>query len=349
MSQLSRKFIEDNAVNGTKFRLDNNEMLRARNAANSGDINIARLTSADIWEYQVLPQAASALPVPSALKQFATVEYIQNFLNSKGDPKDSVAVLSDVNVPLTGSTPLVIDGITVTDQLRIGLTGQTTGSQNGIYIATITGPTYSLARSADANTSSAVTSGMFFNVVQGTVYAGWEALLTTADPITLDTTTLTFVLQATTAALVAGDMLIRTGNVWAVDLASAGGLESTNPGNAAGQLRIKVDTASLEKDRTTRIDGSNALVARRSKKTLFTLAAGDITNQYVDLVDVAGDSSVKLSVVGAGYQAETIDFTVNYTGGVGSKTRVTFAGGLGTSGASALAAGDQIVVEYTAI
>lgn len=50
MSQLKRKFIEDNAVNGAKIRLDNNEMLRGRNAANSADVDILRITTADQLE-----------------------------------------------------------------------------------------------------------------------------------------------------------------------------------------------------------------------------------------------------------------------------------------------------------
>jgi hypothetical protein len=349
MSQITTKFIQDNAVIGTKIRLQNNENLRARNAANSADINIAKLTSGDVWEFQLLPRVEASLPVPSQLKQLATVEYIQNYVLGKIDAKDSVSLLSTTNVPLTGATPLIIDGATVTDQQSVGLIGQSTASANGIYVFTDLGATYSLARREDSDSSAKVTEGMYFPVTQGTDYQGYEVLLTTPDPIVLGTTALTFVAYPTVLTQIAGDMLLKSGNTWSVDLASLGGLESTNPGNVAGQLRVKVDTAALEKDQTTRRDPSTgAVVAKKSKKALFTLIAGDITNQYVDLVDVAADSSVKLNVAGAGYQVESVDYTVNYTGGSGSKTRVTFAGGLATAGVSALASGDVIVIEYTA-
>lgn len=349
MSQTSRKFIQDNAVSGAKIRLDNNEMFRARNAANNADVNVFKLTSADKLELQTLPEALAALPIPSAPKQFATIEYVLNYIAGKGDAKDSVSLLADTNVPLTGSTPLTIDGVTVTDQMRLGLVGQTTGSENGIYVATVTGPTYSLARSSDASLAGSISEGMYFFTTQGTVFAGYEALLTTPDPIVIDTTTLVFAKYATTAAQVAGDMLSKSGNTWSIDLASLGGLESTNPGNVAGQLRVKTDTAALEKDQTTRRDPSTgAVVAKKSKKAAFTLSATDITNQYVDLVDVAAQDSIDFSVAGAPSQFETIDYTVNYTGGSGSKTRITFAGGLASAGVSALASGDIVSVSYTA-
>lgn len=45
--QVEKKFISPNAVDGSKIRLSNNETLRARNAANSGDIDLLKLTAAD--------------------------------------------------------------------------------------------------------------------------------------------------------------------------------------------------------------------------------------------------------------------------------------------------------------
>ena len=348
MSQIKRKFIEDNAVSGAKIRLDNNETFKARNAANSADIDILKIRTDNILEFQVLPQANSSLPVPSAPKEFATIEYIQNVIQGKQDAKDAVNVLADANIPLTGSVPLVIDGVTVTAGMRVLLTAQTTASQNGIYTIGISG-TYTLTRSTDANTSAAVTSGLYTVVISGTLYSGYEAILTTADPIVLDTTSLTFAKYPSTIALVAGDMLNRSGNTWTVDLASLSGLESTNAGNDAGQLRVKVDTASLEKDQSTRRDPSTgATMAKKPKKASFTLSPTDITNQFVDLTDVASQGSVEFRVVGAGAQEETTDYTVNYTGGVGSKTRITFAGGLATGGVSALVSTDIVNVYYEA-
>jgi hypothetical protein len=347
MTQIIKKFIGNDQVDGTKIRLGNNETIRARNAANTADVALLKVNASDVPEFTTVPVAAAAAPVPSTAKQFATIEYVQNVVAAKGDAKDSVDYLADTNVALSGAT-LVIDGGTVANGQRVLLTAQTTASQNGIYTATVAG-TYTLARSSDANTSAQVTTGLFAMVTQGTVYQGYEVLLTTPDPIVLDTTSLTFVKYPSTVSQLAGDMLSKTNNTWSIDLQALGGLESSNPGNVAGQLRVKVDQAALEKDKSSRLDPSTGAVSgRRSKKATFTLVAGDITNQFVDLADVAGDSSVQLSVVGAPNQFETTDYTVNYTGGAASKTRITFAGGLATAGASALVAGDVVSVAYTA-
>lgn len=347
MSQVNKKFIAPDAVDGTKIKLNNNEAFRARNAANNADLSVFKVNASDKPVFLILPEADSSLAVPSATKQYATVEYVQNVVSAKGDAKDSVDYLADVNVPLTGAS-LTVDGASPTAGQRVLLTAQTTASQNGIYTVSISG-TYTLTRSSDANTSAQVTSGLFCMITQGTVYQGYEALLTTPDTITLDTTSLTFVKYPSTLTQTAGDMLTKTGNNWTVDLQTLGGLESSNAGNAAGQLRVKADQAALEKDKTTRLDPTTGAVsAKKTKKANFTLAAADITNQYVDLPDVAADSSIYFAISGAGEQIEGTDYTVNYTGGASSKTRITFAGGLATAGASALASGDVLAIGYNA-
>jgi hypothetical protein len=349
MSQMNRKFIGDNQVAGEKIRLDNGQTLRARNAANTADVDVLRVRNDDVLEFKALPEADPLLPVPSSSKQFATIEYIENVVQGKQDAKDAVNVLADANIALTGSTPLVIDGITVTNGMRIGLTGQTTGSENGIYAVAISVGTYTLARANDANSSAEVTTGLFFKVISGTAYAGYDCILTTPDPIVLDTTALTFAIYPSTISITAGDMLAKTGNELSVDLAPNGGLRSTNAGNTSGQLAVKPDAATLEKDQSVRVDSvTGAVVAKFPFKETFTLNSTDITNGYVDLLRVASTGSVALMPSGAGSQIESVDFTVNYTGGAGSKTRVTFAGGLAVGGVSALANGDVVQVAYDA-
>lgn len=354
MTQFVTKFYQDNSVTGAKIRLANNETLRARNAGGSADVDLFKLTSADLFEMQQQPVAAAALPIPNSPKQYVTVEYVENYVMGKTDAKDAVNLLSSTNVALSGSTPLTIDSVVVTNGMRIALTGQTTGSQNGVYVANVLALTYTLTRATDFDQvddagGTEVTTGAYFKVIAGTVYSGWEAVLTSADPIVIDTTTLTFALNPTVQALTAGDMLKKTGNDFSIDLASNGGLESTNLGNQAGQLRVKVDTAVLEKDQTTRRDPTTgAVMARKAKRYAYTLTATDVTNQYFDLPDVAGQDSLGVLVVGGGLQVEIDDYTINYTGGTGAKTRITLAGGLASGGVSALVTGDRIVATYTA-
>lgn len=347
MTQLVNKFIAPDSVTGYNVRLNNEQALRARNQANTADVEMFKLDTSNNLDFLKLPQADASLAIPSLPKQFATIEYITNFVLGKQDAKDSVIALADVNVTLTGSTPLVIDGITAIDTGRYGLTGQTTASENGIYTASISGGSYTLTRSADADENSEVTQGLYFKVASGTLYSGYEALLTTVNPIVVGTTNLTFAKYPGAITLVAGDMMSKSGDTLFVDIASLSGLESSNPGNVNGQLRVRADDSSLEKDKTTKISGSGSVVSTKPRKLTLTLTATDISNQYVDLPQVASDSSISFYVAGGGVQYEGDDYSVNYTGGASSKTRVTFAGGLATAGVSALASGDKVCISYT--
>jgi hypothetical protein len=373
MTQIVTKFIQDNAVTGAKIRLANAEMLRARNAANTADVNILTVNTSNNVEFQALPYALSSLAIPTAPKQFATIEYINNYIAGKGQAKNAVQYLADVNVSgtftvgsssagatLVGASQLVVDGksftaaeVNAATPMRIALTGQTAGLQNGIYdLTAATGSSFTLTRSFDFTTANgattSVSTGDYFFVTSGTVYSGYEVLLTTSNPITVDTTSLVFATYPTAVSLSAGDMLVKTNNVFAVDLLSLSGLASSSPGAASGQLYVKTDTAVAAKDQSTKLDSAtNAVVAKKPRKSTYTLSSGDITNQYVDLAYVASQDSVNLMVAGSASQLESIDYNLNYTGGTSGNTRVSFINGLATGGVSALVAGDVVQVLYT--
>jgi hypothetical protein len=68
-------------------------------------------------------------------------------------------------------------------------------------------------------------------------------------------------------------------------------------------------------------------------KESFTASAGDESNGYLDLAQVAGSNSIIVHAYdpGTGDQAAltegaSLDYTVSYTGGVGGATRITFTG-----------------------
>jgi hypothetical protein len=89
-----------------------------------------------------------------------------------------------------------------------------------------------------------------------------------------------------------------------------------------------------------------SLTSTTPNKETFTLAAGDITNQYVDLANVALASSISFLPDGGPEQREGTDYTVNLIGGAGGNTQITFTGDLATGGDAALVAGDVIVIKY---
>lgn len=105
------------------------------------------------------------------------------------DMKNSVRVASTSNVTLT-APGTAIDGVTLTVNDRVLLKNQTTASQNGIYI--FNGSAATMTRSMDANTSAMVTSQLAVSVSEGTANLNTTWKLNTPDPLTLDTTALSF-------------------------------------------------------------------------------------------------------------------------------------------------------------
>jgi len=78
------------------------------------------------------------------------------------------------------------------------------------------------------------------------------------------------------ATSVAGDMIAGGGgSALSVDLATTSGLESTNPGNAAGQLRVKLEASNP----TLQIDGSNELGVKLDAAGAIITGASGIKSQ----------------------------------------------------------------------
>jgi hypothetical protein len=345
MSQIKTKFFEDDSVTDAKIRLRNAQYLRSRNAANSANVNMLRVNGSDVIEFPSVPKIVGT---PSADDDVATIATVKDLAAGLRDPKDAVRAASSSNITLPpGGTSLTIDGVTIANNDRVLLAGQSSGAENGIYVASGIGSSVVLARASDMNASAEVSYGLSTLVVEGTSHAGSTWMLTTADPITLGSTPLTVSKIASGASYTGGDMIALSGTTFSVDLATSSGLESSNPGNAAGQLRAKVSSDAAVKDRTTKIDAGNELEGLKSRKQIFTLDSTNITNGYIDLDQVAHESSIGVVPVGGPMQREGTDYTLNYTGGSGSKTRITWAGDLATGGAAALVSGDIVVVSYS--
>jgi len=110
------------------------------------------------------------------------------------DYKQAVRVVSTSNVTLSGGAPNSVDGVNLSLNNRVLVTGQTSKSQNGIYYVTTvgTGSNGTWARSVDANTTGEVLAGMIVMVTEGGQYSDTQWKLLTDDPITIGVTELTF-------------------------------------------------------------------------------------------------------------------------------------------------------------
>lgn len=119
-----------------------------------------------------------------------TLQQLQAYVRGL-DWKDSVRAASTANVTvasalINGSS---MDGVTLATNDRVLLKNQTTGGENGIYVVPASG---AASRAVDADASAEVTAGMAVSVAEGTTNGDKTFVLTTNDPITLGTTSLTF-------------------------------------------------------------------------------------------------------------------------------------------------------------
>lgn len=103
------------------------------------------------------------------------------------DYKDSCRIATTANLAALSGLA-AIDGVTPVAGDRILVKDQTTGSQNGIYVAA----SGAWARATDCDENSEVTSGVLVPVTEGTVSADTIYMLTTDGTITIGVTALTF-------------------------------------------------------------------------------------------------------------------------------------------------------------
>lgn len=113
------------------------------------------------------------------------------------DYKQAVRVVTLTNIVLSGGAPSTVDGVSLSLNDRVLVTGQNSGAANGIYYVTTvgSGSNGTWSRSIDGDTTGEILSGMVIMVTEGTSYADTQWKLITNNPITLGTTELVFTLN----------------------------------------------------------------------------------------------------------------------------------------------------------
>lgn len=167
------------------------------------------------------------------------------------DAKDSVRLATAAALPAytrtgdvitaTAVGVLTVDGVATVINNRILVKDGAAGSDNGLYFVSTEGTAgvaYVLTRTADADTSAKVTTGLYVFASEGTVNADASFVLTTNDAITLNTTALTFSQFSGAGQITAGNGLTKTGNT--LDVGAGNGISV-----AADSVAVALDGATL--------------------------------------------------------------------------------------------------------
>lgn len=200
--KINELFIDNLKLDGNTIGLDaadtNGSIFLAPNGTGTVDFSSKRGTS---------------VADPTGDTDVANKRYV-DAIASGVDPKGSVRAATTADITLSG--PQTIDGVSIIAGDRVLVKNQVTGSQNGIYVAAAG----AWSRATDADTSPEVNSGMFCFVEEGTVAAGYGYVLTTANPITLGSTPLTFT-QFSSAGSVSGTTNRITVTAGVVDISAS--------------------------------------------------------------------------------------------------------------------------------
>lgn len=327
MALVKGKFIEDNAVSGDKFRLDNDQFLKGRNAADNADVNIIKVTGTDTLELAAkLSDPDSSAPTSDA--QLANKKYVD----------DQVATIS---VP----TVFELQGNWNASTNTPTLDNTDTGVANYLYYVNVAG-------SVDFGAGSITFAvGDWVYNVNG----AWEKADNNDDVLSVNSQTGAVVLDSDDISEGASnfyytesrfDTSLATKDTG--DLAEGSNLYFTEQrvqDSILSDYVVGADAAIANTDAIDEAFGKvqgqiNALATASTDADteIFTLNATDISNGYVDL---AFEASEVLSVtpVGGLKQEEGVDYTLSV---VSTVTRVTFAGDL----SSLLADGDKLMITY---
>lgn len=158
------------------------------------------------------------------------------------DSKASVRVIATSNVALSGLQ--TIDGITVVANDRILVAGNTTASQNGVYLAN----SGAWTRALDADATGEITPGAFWFVEEGTTYGKTQWRCNNSGTITLGSTSITITQFGASSSYTNGNGLTLTGNVFAV---------GQGTGIIVGSTTVSIDTTVVARKGAATIgDGS---------------------------------------------------------------------------------------------
>ncbi len=220
-------------------------------------------------------QKITGLADPTADQDAATKAYTDSVAQGL-DVKDSCSVVATSNITLSGTQ--TIDGVAISAGDRVLVAGQSTGSQNGIYICAAG----SWARSDDLATGSDA-AGAFTFVEKGTSNAE-NGFVCTSDKgsSVVGTNAIVFSQFSGAGQITAGNGLDKSGNTLSVDLKSNGGvvIEST-------EIAIDLSASSITGTLAVSDGGTGSTSASAARTALGVVIGTDVEPHSDKLTELA--------------------------------------------------------------
>lgn len=330
MAKLQTKWISDDAVNQEKFKSDNDAYVRARNAADNGDVDVYKVNATDQIEFNSIPVMPSTAPATDGAvankkyvdDQIAALPAVPAVFEVQGNWDAATNTPTLVSSTGTANHLYIVNvaGSTALDGISEWSAGDWVYFANGVWnradnvdaINSVNGQTGIVSLDSDdiseGSTNFYYTEGRF-----DTSFAGKS----TTD---LSEGTNEYFTQARARAAAVDDT--------AYDQASWDGVVDQAPSKNAVRDEIVALRAEIA-----------AATGSQQGREVITLNGTDISNGYIELAQPALANSLMVNAVGGLAQEPGVDFTESI---VVTNTRVTFAGDL----ASTLASGDKLLLQY---
>jgi hypothetical protein len=195
------------------------------------------------------------------------------------DYKQSTRVVTATNITLSGGAPSLVDGVTLSLGDRVLVTGQTTGTQNGLYYVTTlgSGANGTWARTSDGNENGEIEAGMIVMVTEGVIYADTQWKLITDDPIVINTTALTFTQNYMANSISSGSSNVVVNSNANVTISSAGTanvLTVSNTGTFVSGLLSVTGNITSGNVSATSITGTLATASQTNITGVGNITAG---------------------------------------------------------------------------
>ncbi len=241
------------------------------NTAVQRDGSVAFTADQSMGGFKLTNLASPVAATDAASKGY--VDAVQSGLDVKQSVRLATVAALPANTPAgsgVGKTltadangALSVDGVAVAASDRVLVKDEGDLQDNGIYVVTQAGSggaPFILTRATDFDSNTEVTAGAFTFVASGTVNAGTGWVLTTEDPITLETSGLIFSQFSSSAQLQAGEGLVLNGQ----DL-------DVNAGNG---IEIVADAVVVKRDA---VGGANLAAAIDVNSNGVAVRVDDVT------------------------------------------------------------------------